>query len=1173
MIWVTTAWAGVTGTISGVVTDPSGGVVPGAEVTVTEVATGVAQTVRTNTDGVYSFLSLPVGRYKLEVKVIGFETYLRTGITLNANDKLRFDVVLKVGQVTQQVEVTTSAVQVETANTQLGDVVNSKTMEALPLNGREFTNLLGLQPGVVPEFTASYNYNSFESTEGGNVSISGQRETANGFLINGANVDNALNNATTVIPNLDSIDEFRVLTGNFDAEYGNYSGGLIIVATKGGTNQFHGDGFEFLRNEKMDSRNFYEYNQVNPVTNQEIPSSARGRFQRNQFGSTFGGPIKQNRMFFFADYQGTRERRGSPSGLVLVPSAAERTGDFSALAAGGVLAGTVAGPYFASLLSQRLGYPVAAGESYYTSGCTTSAQCVFPNGIIPQSAFSAPSKNLMQYIPLPTEGPYFVSSANKVRTRDDRWGTRLDFNSQRVGTISGYYFFDDSSVLTPFGTNNIPGFPTVDGGRSQLINIGDTKNFGAATLNELHLSWNRHVFHNFKPAGNYPVSLGSLGFAENQPGGIVAAAPQFEGVPSIGTNNFSFGLSGVAYNRYEETPAVLDNFSKVKGQHTIKFGGQYIFNDFYEPMPLVGGNGFVSFSGTETGSDFADYLIGAPTSFVQEGGFWVDNRRNYAGLYAQDSWRARNNLTLNYGLRWDMIQFWYEKTLQSSTFVYGAQSTVYPGAPTGYVFPGDTVPGFGKIPNTIARTPYDNFGPRLGIAYSPDFSSGFLKLLTGGSSKFSVRAGVGLFYTNVEGSTMLDETGLAPFDIFYVNPEPNLFDRPYTNRTDGGTHFIPFPFTPAPRGSTTAAFWNPLLPLSGYPVPEINVTTPYSENYNFTMQRQFGDNTVLTVGYVGSQGHHLVAALDNNPGDQQLCLSLSQPSEVAPGTPTCGPFGENSVYTRPDGSLVVGTRTPYGAANFGANWYFATLANSSYNGLQASVRHTTNRLTFFASYTYAKSLDNTSALVEGVNPVNPRLSRALSAFDTTQDFVVSYQYLLPFDRLAGGRRTRLNAGWRLVGITRFATGFPITLGESDDRSLIGAITSNLDTPDFLVGNLHFTNPRSGSRYYNPELFTVDQLGHFGTADRRFFHGPGINNFDLSLQKDVRLTESKTLEFRGEFFNAFNHAQFGNPDGNVSHGICPQSPQAAAATGCTGTFGLVTSARDPRIGQVAVKFLF
>ncbi len=1154
LIFAASAWASITGSISGVVKDPTGAVIPNAEVTVLNVDTNISQTIHTDSLGSYSFLALPVGRYKLSVRTTGFEAYEQTDIALNDNDKLRFDISLKVGQVTEQIQVTAAAVHVETANTQLGDVVQSRTMESLPLNGREFTNLLGLQPGVVPELSASIG-NSFVTTTQGNVSISGGRETANGFLINGSNVDNSLNNGTTIIPNLDSIDEFRVLTANFDAEYGNYSGGLITVVTKSGTNEWHGDGFEFLRNEKVDARNFYEYNQVNRVTNQEIPASARGRFQRNQFGGTLGGPIKRDRAFFFTDYQGTRERRGVPSGIIPVPSLAERTGDFSDIAATG-LTESVNGPFFASVLSQRLGYPVSSREPYYAPGCTSSAQCVFPNGIIPQSAFSPPASALLKYVPLPTQGPFFVSSANKVRIRDDRWGARLDFHTERFGMISGYYFFDDTSQFTPFGTNNVPGFPTQDGGRSQLYAVGDTKSFGATALNELHLSFNRHVFHNFKPVGNFPVSLSSLGFAEGQPGGIVAATPEFEGVPNIGFNNFSIGLAGVNYNRFENTPSALDNFSKVKGRHTIKFGSQYIFNDFYEPMPLVGGNGFIGFFGAETGNDFADYLIGAPSFFVQEGGFWVDNRRNYFGLYGQDSWRARPDLTLNYGLRWDVIQPWYEKHLQSSALVLGAQSTVYPGAPTGYVFPGDNVPGFGTIPNTVAQTAHDNFAPRIGLAYSPSFSNEFLNRLSGGSGKLSIRAGFGIFYTNVEGITMLDETGLAPFDIFYVNPAPDLFDRPYTNRTDGATHFIPFPFTPARRGSTTPAFWNPLLPLSGYPVPDINATTPYSINYNFTLQRQFGNNTLFTIGYVGSQGHHLVLQLENNPGDQQLCLSLSQPAEVAPNTPTCGPFGENGVYTRPDGTIVNGTRKPFGG-NFGDNIWFATIANSTYHGLQTSLRHTTNRLTFFAAYAYGKSLDNASGLGDGPNPLNPRLSRSLSSYDITHNFVISYNYLLPFDRLANGRRPRLTGEWRLVGVTRFATGFPITLQETDDQSLIGSFFGlHVDTPDFLGGDLKFTDPRTGKPYFDKSLFRPSQLGHFGTANRRFFHGPGFNNFDLSLQKDLKLTESKSLQFRGEFFNAFNHAQFQNPSGNIP-----------------GNFGFVTNARDPRIGQVAVKFLF
>lgn len=229
------------------------------------------------------------------------------------------------------------------------------------------------------------------------------------------------------------------------------------------------------------------------------------------------------------------------------------------------MTGTVIGPYFANTLSHELGYPVTAGEHYYVTGCTSSSQCVFPNAVIPESAFSAPANSLMKYIPLPNSGPYFVSTANNVHTRDDLWAIRIDANSSRWGAVTGYYFFDDNSQFVPFGTNNTPGFPTANGGRSQLWTLGDTKNFGTSALNELHLSWNRYVAHNNKPVGGYPMSLGSLGFQEGVPGGITPASPEFESVPSISFNSFSIGLTGVNYNRYIETPSVLDNFSKVVG--------------------------------------------------------------------------------------------------------------------------------------------------------------------------------------------------------------------------------------------------------------------------------------------------------------------------------------------------------------------------------------------------------------------------------------------------------------------------------------------------------------------------------------------------------------------------------------------------------------------------------
>jgi hypothetical protein len=798
-----------------------------------------------------------VGRYKLRVKASGFESYEQTGIVLDTNDALRLDVALKLGQVTQSVEVAAAAVHVETANTQLGDVISGTQMESLPLNGRQFTDLLGLQAGVVPQMsTQSQGFgNFFGTTQTGNVSVSGQRETSNGFLINGSNVDNAVNNGTSVVPNLDSIGEFRVLTANFDAEYGNYSGGLVTVVTKPGTNQFHGDAFDYLRNTSLDARSFFD--------------GPRLAFQQNQFGGTIGGPIRRDKVFFFADYQGTRNNIGQPTGQVPVPTPAERTGDFSAAASS--MTGTVGGTYWAGLLSQGLGYPVTNGEHYYTPGCTSSAQCVFPNGTIPQSAFSAPAKALMQYVPVPNLGSsLFVSGANTVHTRDDLGSGRIDINTERWGMISGYYFIGDKIAITPFGTNNTPGFPTEDGGRSQLYTVGDTKNFGASTLNELHLSYNRHVFHNYKPLKGFGVTLASLGFNENRPGGIVNAAGSLEGVPSIGFNSYSIGMAGVNYNRYENAPSVLDNFSKVIGKHTLKLGGQYIYNDFYEPMPLVGGNGFISFNGTETGIDFVDYLIGAPTGVVQEGGFNVDNRRNYVGLYAQDSWRARPNLTFNYGLRWDVIQPWYEKYDQASTFVLGAQSKVNPGAPIGYVFPGDVVPGYGKIPRTIAPTRYDGFAPRVGFAWTPS-PGGALGKLLGSAGQFSIRGGWGVFYNNLEGALEIDETGLAPLDVYYPAPLPVVFASPYTNRLDGGLH-QPFPF------STQNFNWSLAVPLSGYPVPPINQLMPYTETYNLTLQRQFGGNTLITLAYMGNQSHHLLTQLANNPGNP-TALPQPEPAE------------------------------------------------------------------------------------------------------------------------------------------------------------------------------------------------------------------------------------------------------------------------------------------------------
>jgi hypothetical protein len=354
----------------------------------------------------------------------------------------------------------------------------------------------------------------------------------------------------------------------------------------------------------------------------------------------------------------------------------------------------------------------------------------------------------------------------------------------------------------------------------------------------------------------------------------------------------------------------------------------------------------------------------------------------------------------------------------------------------------------------------------------------------------------------------------------------------------------------------------PFVPISGWPFASVNEVTPYVEQYFASIQRQIGANNLLSLSYVGSEGHHLVTSLEANPGNEQICLGLSQPSEVAPGTGMCGPFGENGFYTRPNGTTVNSTRGPFSPA-FGSLPLEQTFANSAYNALEVSVRHTSGPLTFLLGYTWSKPMDDSSNVTDSsLNPFNFDVSRALSAFDVTHNFVASYDFEIPFSRLSGGARPRLTRGWRLVGITHFTTGFPVTMAETDDNSLIGVQTfGGPDEPTIAPGPLQVgsNNPRSGLPYFNSSLFTPEPLGSIGDSNRRFFHGPGINNFDLALLKDLGLTERFKLQFRGEFFNTFNHAQFFNPDGNVDD------------TGYT--FSLVTSARDPRVGQFAMKVLF
>ncbi|HEV3039189.1 MAG TPA: carboxypeptidase regulatory-like domain-containing protein [Candidatus Angelobacter sp.] len=1156
-------WAGTTGSISGTVKDPSGALVVGAAVQLLNPAQGIQKTIETDSNGSYSFPSLPVGRYDLQIQAQGFKIEKRTGLIIDADSALRVDTILQIASQTEEVNVSATAIRVETESTQIGEVITSTEMTTVALNGRSFTDLLSLQPGIVPITTqqpnsivmagASVAIAPSGELNPGNQSISGQREDSNGYIVNGGDVKEMMNGGTAIVPNLDAVAEFRVLTNNYDAEYGNFTGGVVNVVTKSGTNQFHGSAFDFLRNTDLDARNFL--------------SPERGVFRQNQFGGTFGGPIKLRKVFFFADYQGTRNTESVDTGLLPVPSLANRMGDFSDRSDS--LTGNVSGPFLANLLSQKLGYPVSANEPYFVPGCVNSSQCVFPNAIIPQQAWSEPAKNLLRYIPSANLGGSTFSTASQNKMlRDDKAGFRMDANTSKWGALSAYYYFDDYKLDNPYPTGqggaSVPGFNALTQGRGQLITLSQTKTLGKNAVNELRFNYLRNANDVGHPVGGVGVSLASQGFVTG-PGtpGIVPLAPQIEGVENIVFSSFVFGTTITGLKQVNNTFSITDNFSKVLGRHNLKFGGEASLEHVnVNPNPTF--NGSFAFFGSETGSDFADFLIGVPSNFNQADSRPYYGRHKYYGGFIQDSWHARTDLTVNFGMRWERMEYWSEKYNQIPTLVLGQQSKIYPTAPLGIVYPGD--PG---IPDTLVPA-RNRFSPRLGLAYSPSTTSGILGKVFGGPAKTSIRAGFGIFYSAIQGNTIAIDEPQPPFGLSYTSPAPPLFATPFITAATGAVHVQPFPVDfPKLNGASqshpdTSVDFSSFLPIAGLTTPDHNNTFPYNENYFFSIERDLGSNTLVRFSYVGSQAHHLLVVFSANPGNPALCLALSQPNAVAPGTATCGPFGESTTYFTAAGQQINGTRAPFGPA-FNSDDFTGSVGNSSYNSFQTSVRHSGHGLTFLLGYTFSKSLDQSSSLADPVNPFNHNATRALSAFDLRHVLVGSYEYKLPLDRFFSHGKALLR-GWTVSGITRLSSGFPVTISSDGDRSLIGSLPNgvnnqSLDLPDFTPGPLHINhNPRNGNPYFDTSLFQPQALATSGNAPRRSFYGPGMFNSDIALLRSFQLPESKELQFRLETFNTFNHAQFFGPG-------------AVNGDSSSGLFGHVVKAAPPRLMQLALKFTF
>ena len=1078
---------------------------------------------QTAEEGNFSVMLPVAGSYQVEVRAGGFGLFQNEVSVTETAKETEIDIALTVEAASQTVEVTADALAAETTSTQLGESLDNRKIEGVPLNGRSFTDLMAVQPGIVPQNTAQQGaviMTGVASTppsgdaNPGNLSISGQRESSNGFRLNGSDVEEDVNMGTSIVPNLDAIDSFRVLTSNFDAEYGNSSGGQVLVVTKAGTAKWHGSAFEFLRNTALDARNYF--------------SQDRAAYRQNQFGGTLGGePFHWKSLALFGDYQGTRLTEGIDTGNIAVPTTAERGGDFSQ----NPLTGSVSGPYLASLLSSRLGSTVTAGEPY--------AQ-VFADGRIPQEAWSAPARDLLGYVPQPNVGDGLFATAAEAQTLEDNKGAlRADWTHGK-GTLTAYYFLDDYSLDNPYPTGtggaSVPGFNAMSNGRAQLLNLAHTSTFGSDALNEFHMSFMRNSNAVGRPRGGVGVSLTSQGFTN-----IVALKPSTEGVGNVAFNDFTMGVDTTALVQAENIYEVSDAFSRIVGRHGLKVGGELHANQI-NTHPDVVFNGSFGFSGSETGLDFADFLLGTPSSYTQGQARDFYNRNLYMAAFAQDSWKATNQLTLNYGVRWDRIRPWDEKFSQLQTLMKGEQSQVFPDAPLGLVFPGDA-----GVPRSLAPARND-LAPRIGVAWSPVATDPWMHRLTGGAGQTSLRLGYGVFYTAYEGLSAGIMSANPPYGYTYTSAAPPLFENPFTVATTGADAGQRFPLQKVAYGASrsnpnSAVDWSQFEPLVGIPAVDPNDVTPYAEHWMASFERQFGTSTLATLSYVGAASHHLLVLEEANPANASLCLSLGS---------ACGPFNEQAA------------RNEFGPA-FGSVELQRTIANASYNAFETTLRHQSHGLEMLASYTYSKSLDQSAGLPEPVNPIRPSLSRGLSAFDLRHNVVTSFHYDLPARPGTGAMRA-ITSGWAVAGIARFTSGLPVTLLNNNDTSLLGTIPNGInnngvDTPAWSGGLLHFnTNPRGGEEVFDASQFSLPALGTMGNARRRFFSGPGMESFDATVSRNIHFSDDRVIELRAEAFNVLNHAQFFGAsavEGNIS----------------SGSFGQAVSAMPPRLMQLAMRYLF
>jgi hypothetical protein len=1012
------AWSqSSTATILGNVTDPSGSPVPGVRVSATQGLTGETRFTESDVSGYYLLPALPVGVWRVEVKASGFKSFSRDGITLDVNRNARVDISLTLGEVSERVEITGDAPLVDTRQVQLGGLVDSRRIRELPLSGRNVYSLATLIPGVTAVGAETI------STRGGTtLRVNGARPRHSTYLMDGGFNNSHWRNGGNAAPNPESVQEVKIVTSNYNAEYGRSAGAVVSVVTRSGTNELHGALYHFLRNDRLNARNFF-----NPVV---------APLRQNQYGAALGLPIFKNKLFTFGGWESLRIRSSEFVNTGRTPSAAERAGAF---------------PNARDPLTNQ----------------------PFPNGVIPVSRFDPVAVKVVEIVPLPSTPDGRLESLQGSSADQHQYVSKTDYLLSDKHRLAGTFFHLRNARLKPFnGGSQIPDYGKYRESYGQYnVVLSENWILSPTSLNEARFTYVRNRYDD-RP-------LNTRSWADF--GSRIPTAAEFHNPfpPDIRiTGRWRMGFENDNQGQRDDSFNVVNNFSFVRGAHSLKLGGYYSY-DRYDATLSLAGAGILTVGGEFTGNALADFMLGRATSLRQTNGTKRIFRKWDTQFFAQDDWRISRRLTLNLGLRYELYPRFYSLRQDLQTFRPGARSRIIPGAPLGMVFEGDD-----GIHPSMAPLDRNNFAPRAGLAWD-----------VFGNGRTAVRAGYGFFYTTPFADAATYMQG-QPFQTDITTFGISTLVNPYASFANG----TPFPSRVDPA--------NPLFtrPISLSWIDEA-MATPYVQQYSFTIQQQLPFNSSLSLAYVGNASRKLVNTLDAN-----------QPFFDATAT-----------------SANVNARRPILPGTYGQISKFESGSNARYDSFQLSLdRRFTRNFSVLLNYTLAKSIDEVSD--DNVNPTevsvvdsrNRRLDRAPSSGDIRHLMAFSYVWELPkFSAWAAPLRYALG-GWQWNGILTIRSGLPFNVTAGRDVNLDGR---SVDRPN-LLRDARLDNGRSRAdriaRYFDTTAFSNPPNGALGSASRNPLYGPGPFAWDSSVLKNFRFRERHTFTLRGEFFNLPNRVNLSNP---------------------------------------------